>query len=138
MPSPRVSPVTRPNNVSTPTLPVGMEVTLHSKRSKTIAAMAMRRTPPPRKLGMPGKGPEYPVRESAMFSPVRTTAGLPLPITGSDQRDSHRRRRVRCCDYVGARDAEMEVRRAESGRMCQSLFGTARLIEQSHVPFWEE
>src|SRR5579863_731330 len=87
MPSPRVSPVTRPKSVSTPTLPVGIEVMLHRSRSKTTAAITIRRTPPPRKLGMLGNGPEYPLRESAMFSPVRTTGriatSLGIPTFGS-------------------------------------------------------
>src|SRR6202035_5133354 len=83
MPSPRVSPVTRPKSVSTPTLPVGIEVTLHNNRSKTIATATMRRNPPLRKLGMPGSGPEYPLRElSDIFPPAHNAHLSPLPTDG--------------------------------------------------------
>src|ERR1700676_1716645 len=41
MPSGSVSPVTRPNSVSTPTLPVGIEVVLHSNSSSTTMATAI-------------------------------------------------------------------------------------------------
>src|ERR1700688_3260104 len=66
MPSGSVSPVTRPKSVSTPTLPVGMDVVLHRiKRSTTIASPICRmrepasrifgncRTEPPKSLPPP-------------------------------------------------------------------------------------
>src|SRR5256885_4795037 len=63
MPSPSVSPVTRPNSVSTPTLPVGIEVTLHNKRSTTITPATIRKKPEARKLGMAGMLMVFPLRE---------------------------------------------------------------------------
>src|SRR5260370_19882787 len=43
MPSPRTSPVTRPNRVSTPTFPVGMEVVLENSRISSKTAPTSRR-----------------------------------------------------------------------------------------------
>src|ERR1051326_1921436 len=59
MPSPRVSPVTRPKRVSTPTLPVGMEVVLHNSNNTITIAIPQRkmREPARRKFGMPPEPP---------------------------------------------------------------------------------
>src|SRR6267378_1152767 len=56
MPSPSVSPVTRPKRVGIPTWPVGMEMTLEKKKiSAKMAATRMRiLEPTPRRLGREG------------------------------------------------------------------------------------
>src|SRR5256885_13782357 len=59
MPSGKVSPVTRPNSVSTPTWPVGTDVVLHSSSNNTNTATAMRkiREPASLKFGIEGIEP---------------------------------------------------------------------------------
>src|ERR1700736_4698108 len=59
MPSASVSPVTLPNNVSTPTFPVGIEVVLHHNSNKITIASAIRRNlePANRKFGIAGIEP---------------------------------------------------------------------------------
>src|ERR1700751_2861183 len=59
MPSPRVSPVTRPNSVSTPTLPVGIEVVLQSSSNTSTIAIPQRkiREPARRKFSIPPEPP---------------------------------------------------------------------------------
>ena len=74
MPSPSVSPVTRPNSVSTPTFPVGIEVVLHNSRSTTRITTPHRKIlgPAPRKLGISGIDP----RE---LSAISASVATPLP-----------------------------------------------------------
>src|SRR3979490_3376029 len=59
MPSGSVSPVTRPKRVSTPTLPVGIEVVLQTNSNKTKIASPRRRIrdPASRKFGIDGIEP---------------------------------------------------------------------------------
>src|ERR1700732_1854343 len=80
MPSPSVSPVTRPKSVSTPTFPVGIEVVLHSNRSTTRIERPQRRilAPAPRKLGISGIDPPKfaPPRE---LSAISASMATPLP-----------------------------------------------------------
>src|ERR1700682_172836 len=59
MPSGSVSPVTRPKRVRTPTLPVGIEVVLHSKTNKIKTTSPSRRIrdPASRKFGIDGIEP---------------------------------------------------------------------------------
>src|SRR6267154_778974 len=62
MPSPSVSPVTRPKRVGIPTWPVGMEMTLEKKKiSAKMAATRIRILEPnPRRLGREGMLPPAP------------------------------------------------------------------------------
>src|SRR6267378_1346285 len=59
IPSGRVSPVTRPNRVSTPTFPVGIELVLAINRMITSTTIAICNNffPAPPKLGIPGIPP---------------------------------------------------------------------------------
>src|ERR1700732_264849 len=70
MPSPRVSPVTLPKSVNTPTFPVGIEVVLHNKKSTTTATNAIRRNlpPAPRKFGIPGTEPPKSILPPVVFA----------------------------------------------------------------------
>ena len=72
----------------------------------------MRRNPPPRKLGMPGSGPEYPVRESGIFPPTRTTVRIAAFDQISDQ-TCHGRWRVRRCVYLEAGAAKRATSSSE-------------------------
>src|SRR6267378_541778 len=116
MPSGSVSPVTRPNSVSTPTLPVGIDVVLHSKinMTKTTAASRKIREPAKRKLGIDGIEPPMSI------PPPRVTFTI-FPCL-------HRAASANCCRahrlYHLLRTVAFYLSRRHGHRICQRTLAT--------------
>src|ERR1700738_5531856 len=90
MPSGSVSPVTRPKRVSTPTLPVGIEVVLQSNSNKTKIASPRRtiRDPASRKFGIDG------IEPPKSIPPPRVTFAMTASVAQLLQADTE------CTDII--------------------------------------